>query len=173
MMQRLILPLLLTLCFYCESVFVELTPPGTIKNDILLVPHFLLVLLIVMGIFYLRNRTLIYAAIFGLLFDVYYTEIIGVYLFLLPIVVYLASKMAKVVQVNIFTTFFIALLSVGIVEFVVYGLNVFVLQHNMGIQEFLNRRLWPTLIVNQIFFLIIYFPFKKLLTQRKKIELHE
>lgn len=172
-MKRVILPLLLTLCFYCESVFVEFTPPGTFKMDILLVPHFLLVLLIVMGIFYLRNRTLIYAAIFGLLFDIYYTEIIGVYLFLLPITVYLASKMARVIQANVFTTFFISLLCVGMVEFVVYGMNVFVLQRSMDIQEFLNRRLWPTLIVNQIFFLIIYFPFKKVLSQRKRIEMHE
>ncbi len=173
MMKRLVLPLLLTLCFYCESVFVELTPPGLFKLDILLVPHFLLVLFIVMGIFYLRNQTLIYAAIFGLLFDIYYTEIIGVYLFLLPIAVYLASKMARVVQANIITTFFISLLCVGMVEFVVYGMNVFVLQRNVDTHTFLNQRLWPTLIINQIFFLVIYFPFKKLLSKHKKIEFHE
>ncbi|MCJ7839902.1 rod shape-determining protein MreD [Lederbergia sp. NSJ-179] len=172
-MRRLVLPLLLTVCFYCESVFVELTPPGSFKLDMILVPHFLLILFVVMGILYLRNRTLIYAAVFGLLFDVYFTEIIGVYLFLFPIVVYLASKMAKIFQVNIFTVFFIAVLSVGIVELVVYGMNIFVLQRNMDIQEYLNRRLWPTLILNQIFFLITYFPFKKFLFHCKKEELRE
>ncbi|WP_062104557.1 rod shape-determining protein MreD [Bacillus niameyensis] len=172
-MKRLILPLLLLIGFYLEGIFVELVRNGSFGLNVILVPRFLTVLFAVMGIYYVRNYSLIYAAVFGLLFDVYYTEIIGIYLFLFPIIVYIASKITKLLQANILTTFFVVLLSVALVEFVVYGFNVFVLQKEMELEEFAKSRLWSTLGLNQLFLLLIYYPFKKLLFYRKKDELHE
>ncbi|MBS4176197.1 rod shape-determining protein MreD [Lederbergia citrea] len=172
-MKRIVLPLLLTLAFYGESLFVDLLPPGTIVVDKVFIPHFLLVLLSMMGICYFRNRSLLYAAVFGLLFDIYYTEIIGVYLFLLPIAVYFAAKMSKILHANIFTVAIISSVCVALVETLVYGMNVLVMQITMTPNEFAMMRLLPTLVVNLVFLIIIYFPFSKMLQQRKKEELNE
>ncbi|MCJ8006980.1 rod shape-determining protein MreD [Lederbergia wuyishanensis] len=172
-MKRLILPFLLTLCFYIESIFVDFLPPGSFGVDWILVPHFLIVLFILMGIFYFRNRTLIYAAIFGLLFDIYYTEVIGIYLVLFPVAVYVASKIVKLIFSNIFTAFIITIICISLVETIVYGMNIFVLQKSMDLNEFAMNRLVPTLILNAVFFLIVYYPFNKLLLNRKKEELNE
>ena len=77
MMKRIVLPLLLALTFYGESLFADFFPPEIMAfgGERLFVPHFILVILVIMGIYYFRNHALIYAAILGLLFDVYYTEI--------------------------------------------------------------------------------------------------
>ncbi|MCR2820539.1 rod shape-determining protein MreD [Lederbergia panacisoli] len=172
-MRRLILPFLLTLCFYFESIFVEFLPTGTLGRDWILVPHFLLVLLIMMGISFFRNRTLIYAAVFGLLFDIYFTEIIGIYMVLFPIAVYISAKLAKTLFSNVFTALFTSILCVSLVETIVYGMNILVLRNSMEINEFAMIRLVPTLILNAVFFLIVYFPFNRFLLNRKKEELSE
>lgn len=173
MMKRIILPLLLLLCFYVESIFTDYFPPGTWGIDKILAPRFLLVLLILMGIFYFRNRALIFAAIFGLLFDLYFTEIIGVYLFLFPIAVYVAAKMAKILQANIFSAVIIEAICLALIEVLVYGFNFLILQKDIDFNEFALIRLYPTLIVNILFLLIVYYPFSRLLLQRKKEELKE
>ncbi|MBS4217009.1 rod shape-determining protein MreD [Bacillus sp. FJAT-49711] len=172
-MRHLILPFLLTLCFYIESIFVDFLPTGIFGRDWILVPHFLLVLLIIMGISFFRNRTLIYAAVFGLLFDIYFTEIIGIYLVLFPIAVYISAKLAKILFSNVFTALFTSMLCISLVETIVYGMNILVLRKSMDINEFSMIRLVPTLILNIIFFIIVYFPFNKFLLNRKKEEINE
>ncbi|MBS4199810.1 rod shape-determining protein MreD [Bacillus sp. FJAT-49732] len=173
MMKRLILPFLLTFCFYCESIFVDFLPPGSFGVDWILVPHFLLILFIMMGINYFRNRTLIYAAVFGLLFDIYFTGVIGIYLVLFPIAVYVSAKLTKLLFSNIFTALIITIMCISLVETIVYGMNIFVLRKSMDLNEFAMIRLVPTLILNAVFFIIVYFPFNKLLLNRKKEELNE
>lgn len=167
-MKRIILPLILTLAFYGESIFVDLLPPEAFGAERVIVPHFLLTLLIIMGIYYVRNHALLYAALFGLLFDVYYTETIGIYLFLYPISVYLGSKMARVLRVNIFTSAIVVLIHVAIVELIVYAFIVLVFRISMTPNEFALFRLLPTLILNFAFFILVFFSFSRFLQKRKK-----
>ena len=174
-MKRIVLPFLLALTFYAESLFADFFPPEIMAfgGERLFVPHFILVNLAIMGIYYFRNYALIYAAIMGLLFDVYYTELIGVYLFLFPITVYIASKISKFLQANFFVAAVITLLNVAIVEVLVYILNVLVLQVKMAPSVFYSLRLWPTLALNLLFFIIVFFPFSRWLLRRKKEVLEE
>ena len=153
-MKRIVLPFLLALTFYAESLFADFFPPEIMAfgGERLFVPHFILVNLAIMGIYYFRNYALIYAAVMGLLFDVYYTELIGVYLFLFPITVYIASKISKFLQANFFVAAVITLLNVAIVEVLVYILNVLVLQVKMAPSDILfskimaNARFKPSLL---------------------------
>ncbi|WP_066137191.1 rod shape-determining protein MreD [Lederbergia lenta] len=168
MMRNIILPLLLTLAFYLESIFVDLLPPEAFGSERIVVPHFLLTLLIIMGIYYLRNHALLYAALFGLLFDVYYMDIIGIYLFLFPIAVYLASKMMRILHVNIFTAAIALIVNIAFVEILVYIFTVLVFRINIIPSEFGMVRLLPTLILNLASFILIFFPFTKFLQKTKK-----
>ncbi|MEK3890578.1 rod shape-determining protein MreD [Bacillus sp. FSL K6-3431] len=172
-MKRIILPLLLTLAFYLESIFVDLLPPEAFGGERIVVPHFLLILLIIMGIYYVRNHALLYAALFGLLFDVYYTEIIGIYLFLFPISVYLASKMMRILHINIFTTAIVLMIQIAFVEILVYIFNVFVFSVSIIPSDFATTRLLPTLILNIACFILIFFPFSRFLLNKKKIIVDE
>lgn len=172
-MKRFILPLITIICFYAESLFIEFFPAFSFLGDRFVVPRFLLVVLTMMGIYYFRNVTLIYAAIFGLLFDVYYTGVIGAYLFLLPIAVYAASKMMKVLQINVFTSGLVSLIIIAVVETLVYGLNILLFDVKMTAAHFLNNRLIPTLTLNLVFYLLIFFPISRWLQNRKKEILSE
>ncbi|MBS4194824.1 rod shape-determining protein MreD [Lederbergia citri] len=172
-MKRWILPFLLTLTFYFESVFVEFLPEKIFGQEWILVPRFLIILLMIMGISYFRNRTLIYAAVFGLLFDIYFNEIIGVYLVLFPIGVYISSKLMKYIFANFFTVFLLSMISLSFIEILIYGMNILVLRKHMIFDEFVMIRLVPTLILNAIFLIIIYFPFNRFLMNLKKEEMNE
>lgn len=167
-MKRIILPLITLLSFYSDSIFAEFFPELSFLGDRIAVPRFLLVVLTLMGIYYIRNVTLIYAGILGLMYDVYYTGIIGAYLFLLPISVYIASKIMKMIQNNLFTAGLVVLVNVSLVEFLIYGLNYLLFEVNVTIPQFMDIRLWPTLLLNLIFFLIIVIPFSRWLQKRKK-----
>lgn len=172
-MKRFVLPLLTIICFYAESLFVEFFPAFSFLEDRIIVPRFLLVVLIVMGIYYFRNVTLIYAAIFGILFDIYFTGVIGAYLFLFPIAVYTASKMMKVLQVNMFTAGLAILVILAMIETLVFGLNILLFDVNMTATRFLNDRLIPTLILNLVFYLLIFYPLSRWLQNRQKELLSE
>lgn len=168
MMKRIILPLILSICFISESLFVQFVPRDPFGSRMIIVPHFLLVVLLLMGIYYVRNRAIVFAFIFGLIFDVFHTGILGVYLFLFPLSIYIASKMMKILQTNIFIAGLVTILNVAIVEFLVYELNILIEHISMSMMTFLNIRLLPTLVVNLIFFVIFSYPLKKLMERRKK-----
>ncbi|MDQ7863256.1 rod shape-determining protein MreD [Peribacillus frigoritolerans] len=53
---------------------------------------------------------MLYGAILGLTYDVVYTEILGIYMFLLPFLAYLISKSMKILQNNILIACLTALL---------------------------------------------------------------
>ncbi len=172
-MKKYILPLIVIAAFYSESLFVEFFRAEAFDGERLLIPHFLLTTFILMGIYYFRNETLIYAGLFGFLFDVYYTGVLGVYLFLFPIAVYLATKLMRMLQSNLLMSGVIVMLIISFVEVLVWALSVLVLGAQMTVLEFLNKRLWPTLVLNLAFYIIVCVPLSKWLQQRKKEKLSE
>jgi rod shape-determining protein MreD len=161
--KKLILPLLLTFLFVLESVFVDLLPSTLFNVDRLFIPHFVMITLIFIVVYYNHLLGLIYAIVFGLFFDIVYTEIIGVYMFAYPIISYVLTKAVKVLQTNIFIISFLSIVGVALLEFYVYGVNLIIGFTDMNITSFLNNRLFSTLVINSVFVIIICYPFKRLL----------
>ncbi|RDI44147.1 rod shape-determining protein MreD [Falsibacillus pallidus] len=169
-MKRFILPLILALSFYFEGVFAQVFSAKAFHGERILAPHFLLAILIFMAIYYIRNNTLWYALLFGLLYDVFFTEIIGINLFLFPAAVYLTTKVMKVLQSNVFIAILVALLNMAAVEFIVYQFYRLIGHVQMTMVDFVDIRLWPTLILNLAFLIIVAFPLKRwLMFWRKEL----
>ncbi len=61
------------------------------------VPHFLLLALIFMSAYINQKHAVIYGLIFGFLYDINYTGVLGVYMFGFAGLCYLAAKAFKVV----------------------------------------------------------------------------
>lgn len=162
-MIKAFLPLIISFCFIFESVFVELLPEQFFYNTRILVPHFLIVAIMFTAIYGTKKIGLLYGFIFGLLFDIVYTEIIGIYLFLIPLVVYIISWIMKRLQSNIVLVSLIALVGVALLEFGVYGMNLIIGHTSMGVTSFVDNRLVPTLLLNAIFIVLVAFPLKKYL----------
>lgn len=162
-MKKILLPALIAFCFILESLFVELWPSTLFHSKWILVPHFLMVLIIFVTIYAGKKYGIMYGFLFGLLFDVVYTEIIGIYLFMIPLIAYIIAWVMKILQSNIIVTSFVALFGVALLELGVYEMNFLIQLTDMNFSDYINLRLLPTLLLNLIFIMIIAFPLKKYL----------
>ncbi|WP_313801089.1 rod shape-determining protein MreD [Cytobacillus sp.] len=160
-MRKFLLPLLLLLFFILESIFVELMPPKVFGNEYILVPHFLIIAIILLTVYGPKNYGVLYGFLFGLWFDIVYTEIMGIYVCLFPLVAYICYKLMKVLQTNIVMVTFISILGVALVELGAYEMNVLIKRTGMTFATFSMDRLIPTLILNLIFIILTIYPFKK------------
>ncbi|GLB58367.1 rod shape-determining protein MreD [Cytobacillus sp. NCCP-133] len=161
-MRRFLLPLILLGLFIAESIFVQLTPPGLFGSGKIAVPRFLIVSLLFLTIYGSKKHGVIYGLLFGLLFDIVYVEIIGIYLFLFPLIAYITTKLMKILQTNVAMASIIVIVGVALLEAGAYQLNFLIHRTDMDFASFLSVRLAPTLILNLIFIILAAFPFKRL-----------
>lgn len=162
-MRKAFLPIIISLCFLFESIFVELLPTELFKSSSILVPHFLMVAIIFVTVYISQKHGIMYGFIFGILFDIVYTEIIGIYLFMFPLVAYITSWIMRILQTNIILVSFVAILGVGFLELGVYEMNFLIGRTNMDFASFMDIRLVPTLILNLIFIILVSYPLRKYL----------
>lgn len=159
-MRKFLLPLLFLFLFIVESLFVEFLPAKVFGFERILVPHFLFTAILFLTIFVGKKHGIIYAAFFGLLFDIVYVEIIGIYLFLYPFIAYLIYKLLQVLQANIITAFLASLLGISLVEIGVYEMNYLIHVTDLDFIGFINLRFYPTLLLNAAITLIAAYPLK-------------
>ncbi len=138
----------------------EFLPTKVFGFERILVPHFLFTAILFLTIFVGKKQGIIYAAIFGLLFDIVYVEIIGIYLFLYPFIAYLIYKLLQVWQSNIITAFLAALLGISLLEIGVYEMNYLIHVTDLDFINFINLRFYPTLLLNAAITLIAAYPLK-------------
>ena len=162
-MRKAFLPIIISLCFLFESVFVELLPAELLKSSSIFVPHFLMVAIIFVTVYISQKHGIMYGFIFGILFDIVYTEIIGIYLFMFPLVAYMTSWIMRILQTNIILVSFVAILGVGFLELGVYEMNFLIGRTDMSFASFVDIRLVPTLILNLIFIILVSYPLRKYL----------
>ena len=161
-MKKFLLPLLFLFLLIFESIFVQYLPDGIFGKDRILVPHFLFVALLFLTIFVGKKKGVIYAAIFGLLFDVIYVEIIGIYLFLYPFISYLVSKIMHIMQANFIIAFLVSLFAVALLEVGVYEMDYLIHVTNLDFMSFLTLRFYPTVVLNAAFIILAGYPLKRL-----------
>ncbi|MFK2824526.1 rod shape-determining protein MreD [Bacillus sp. B190/17] len=168
-MKRFYLPLLMVALFYSDSLFAAAFPETAFEGKYMIVPHFFLVGLLFMSIFFDRNTAIKYGFLFGFLFDIFYTGILGAYMFFLPLIVYIVSKLVKVLQNHLFILSFIVLFGVFLLELIMFQLNVLVERTEMDLTQFTSIRLWPTLLLNLIFYLLLAIPLKSAFEKLRRI----
>lgn len=160
-MRRYLLPVLFTACFLFESIFLELLPAKYFHHDNILVPHLVMIALFFLTIYGNRNLGILYSFIFGLLYDVIYIEIIGIYLFMFPLISYIVSKLMKVLQNNLLIITVVTILGIALLELGVYEMNFLIHKTTMDFSTFTASRLLPTLLLNLVFTVIVAYPLKR------------
>ncbi|PLS15652.1 rod shape-determining protein MreD [Bacillus sp. M6-12] len=167
-MSKFILPLVALLFFISESLFVTLFSGELYNSERIFVPRFIMVFLVFLTVYGSRKMGIIYGFILGLLFDVVYTEILGIYMFLFPILCYLISKTMKVLQSNLLILLLVSVVFIGLLEIAIFEANLILHFAQMSFSEFIEVRLLPTLILNLAFTILAAFPLK---IQMEKFEL--
>lgn len=160
-MKKFLPPLLFGILFILESLFVQFLPSDLFDGQVILVPRFLIIAIIFFAIYGNKKQAIIFGFIFGLLFDIDFTEILGIYLFFFPLITYVVLKIMKIVQVNIFTVSFFSLVGVALLEIGVYEMNKLIGITTMNFSTFFSLRFIPTLLLNLIFTVIVAYPLKR------------
>ncbi len=165
-MIRFLIPLVAIILFLLEPMFAKFSPIHINESTFYLVPRFLILYLIFISIYYNRKRAVIYGVIFGLLYDVFYIDIIGLYVVLYPLVCFLASWSFRFIHQHLIITIVLAVLLVAVMEFVLYGFFLLIDFTTMSVSAFFYSRLLSTIGANLLFLLMLGWAFKYLINAR-------
>ncbi|MDY0405450.1 rod shape-determining protein MreD [Virgibacillus sp. 179-BFC.A HS] len=170
-MRRFYVPLILFLLMIMEGVALELLPDKLVGGSMMIVPHWVFIFLLLVAVFYDRRDSYIsvwYAIIFGLLIDVVYTEILGVYMFTYAVTIYIIHGLSRFLQSNIFALVLFGILGTAIADGVINIIYVVVGLIPADWPWYFIYRLLPTIVANLIFLLIMYPIFSKRLERWSK-----
>ncbi|WP_283678603.1 rod shape-determining protein MreD [Lentilactobacillus sp. Marseille-Q4993] len=129
-----------------------------------LVPY-LTVLWLVLTDFFTNSRKLhllMWAAVIGFIFDMYYVGILGVYVFVFPLVIYLGQGIYETMPRNFLSGFLVYFIDITLTIGLDFLANVFIGQVEPSATIFLVNTLAPTLAINLLFFAVLYFPIESL-----------
>src|SRR5699024_9116408 len=122
-------------------------------------PHWVFVFLVLIAIFYDEESThasIIYSAIFGLLIDIVYTDILGVYMFSYAVGIYIVYVLKKLLHTNFFVTFILTIVGISISEILISIIYSVICITYLNFDEYVMYRLIPTILSNVIFVIILY-----------------
>ena len=165
-MVRFLIPSVAVLLFLLEPEFAMLSPIEIKGQIYYLVPRFLILYLIFISIYYSRQRAVMYGLFFGVLYDVFYIDIIGLYSVLLPLLCFLAGSIVKIIHQHLVVTTTISVVLVAILEFILYQFFYLIDFTSIPLSDFLRSRLLPTIIANALFLMILGWAFKYLINAR-------
>jgi rod shape-determining protein MreD len=129
----------------------------------LIVPRFVLVGIVFIGLYAGRRRALLFGLFFGLLYDVVYAEVIGVYAFATATLGYLAGLASRYFHQSWLLVLVNVLLVTFINEWLVYEIYHLFNMANMNGSQLLFDEAIPTVVFNVLFALVIFRPMSKLL----------
>ena len=143
-----------------EGIALDLLPASLTSSDTLIVSHWVFLFLLLIGLFYDSNDTfysILYGIIFGLLIDIVYTGVLGIYMFIYPFALYVGYLLKRLLQTNLHMTILIAIVTMTIIEiFLVFVFSVVGMVETTA-NHFIVRRLLPTLLANILFLIPVYF----------------
>jgi rod shape-determining protein MreD len=165
-MMRFFIPLIAVVLFYLEPVFGAFSPLDLNETLYFMVPRFLIMYLIFVSIYYDKKRAILYGLLFGLLYDVYYIDIIGLYSVLYPLMCLAAGAAVKHVHQNLVVSTTLSLILVALLELILYVFFSIISLKTMEFTVFLTTRLLPTMIANSIFLIMLGWAFRNLIRSR-------
>ncbi|PWF99564.1 rod shape-determining protein MreD [Levilactobacillus bambusae] len=157
-----IFPVGLLLAFFLDGSVSQIFSQQLLQYPYNLISH-LVVLWLVLATLFEDNRNLhlvVWAAIIGGIFDLYYTSIFGVYVFIFPLVVFTTRALNNYLQPNFLSGLLIYFIDITLVESLGYvAANAVHLTSTSG-TDFLVFTLGPTLALNLALYVILYFPIR-------------
>ena len=165
-MVRYIMPAIAIVLFLVEPTFSMFSPMHIGDHSYVFVPRFLILFLIFVAIYYNRKKAYIYAALCGLLYDIIYIDIIGLYTGLYFVVCFAAVWCVKYIHQHILIVTVLAVILVSAMEMVLYYFYSFTGVTTMPFLDFLMHRLVPTISANFLYLLMLGWAFKYVIDAR-------
>lgn len=152
-------------------LFIGLVADGSVMNNfslylldqsVVLVPRIFLLLFVVFTLFFPKQPLFLYSLLFGVMYDSYYTGVLGIYVTAIASCIYLLKRSQKFISTAPIMVFVISILSVCYVEIFVFSIYTLLGLANMPFALFLSTRLGPTVLLNLFILILIYYPLHKL-----------
>jgi len=160
--------LTLFILFSLDNLLVIFFPIQPIFGHYILVPYLLLIGVCI-SVFYDEGNYMPWLAFaFGLIYDMYAANLLGLYAVMFPIIVLLIKKyVVPITPVNFVSIFYISMISILTVETIVYLLVMIIIPTRTlnfsGTINFVQYRLIITLIFNLLLLILFYLPLTKFL----------
>ena len=167
-MSYLFPPLMLFGLIILQGINFLFIPDSFEASGFIVTIHGVFVFLIMIGLYYDEETSyysLLYAIISGLVLDIVYSPIIGVYMFSYAVVMYVVHHLRKVLHVNFYVSSFVFFLSMILVDVMIYWIYQLIGVTALNLQDYFEQRLLMTLAINYIVFLIQFVLFKRLLVR--------
>lgn len=162
-MRKIYVPLILFFLIVLEGVSLELLPESIVSNQFSLVSHWVFIFLLLSAVFLDDNDqylSVIFAVIFGLLKDIVYTDVLGIYMFAYTLTLIIFRQMMKLFQANFIMILLFSMVSLCIVDYIIYLLYIIVGKVSLVWSDYAIYRLLPTVLAN-ILFLVVVYPLSK------------
>lgn len=157
---RYIFPIGLFIAFFLDGSISKVFSGWLFSYPYSMVSH-LVILWFVLAYFFQEdtNIPLIpFAAVTGFIFDLYYSGIIGLFMFLFPLIVGLTKALAKYFTPTFLTVIMIFFIDITCLELLNYFAYSIVGIVNSSFGDFLIYVLAPTLALNLVYLVILYLP---------------
>ncbi|MCA0969937.1 rod shape-determining protein MreD [Halobacillus litoralis] len=158
-MKKYIIALFCLLLLVMQGMAMGWLPKGLVYSDVLITPHWVLVFLFLVAIFYDREHT--YSAVwfgllFGLLIDVVYTGVLGVYMVTYALVAYAIHGLNRWLHSTFIGASVLTIIGIALADTSLYIIYSFVQITDMTWADYATLRLLPTLAANMIVFVILF-----------------
>ncbi|MBE1443471.1 rod shape-determining protein MreD [Paenibacillus sp. OAS669] len=162
-MARKWLWVILTALLILEGTLFQWLIPGVWQSRVFVAPHFMLVIVLYIGLYVNRHTALWYGLIFGFLQDLlYYSPMLGPISFAMGLTGYLAGLTHRRLYSNIIVSMLVIALGNLFYEAIVYGLYRLFQTMHLDLQWAFFHQMLPSTLFNLLFALIVYVPVRKL-----------
>jgi len=101
-----------------------------------------------------------WAIVAGIVFDLYYTGIFGIYIFIFPLLVYLTRLLVSYIRPNFLSGLLIYFIDITVLEALGYLAGRAIHLSSMSGTDFMVNTLGPTLAFNLAMFVVLFFPIR-------------
>ena len=154
--------------FTIDNLMVVFFPIQPIFGNYIVVPYLLLIGICLSAFYDKKNYASWLAFVFGLIYDIYGTNLLGLYSTMFLIIVILIKKIVPITPVNFVSIFYVSTVAILAVETIIYFLVMIITTRTMSIFGFIQYRLVITLIFNIILLAIVYVPLVKILKTKEE-----
>ncbi|SDN59220.1 rod shape-determining protein MreD [Alkalicoccus daliensis] len=156
--MRFALPAVMFLLFILEGTAFQIFAPDYRGSELQFIPRFMFLLILMTGIFRGRSHGLFYAVIFGILYDIVYSPVLGVYTFGIGLLTYLFSMSTSYIKRRLGLVLLLVLMAVIGFEYYVYGMMSLLGITSLAHEAIFTTRLLPSFIMNGLVAALMVYP---------------
>ena len=168
MIYRVLVPLIAMSLFFMEPMFSLFSPIEWGGRYYTLIPYFFATFLILLTAYDTQKTAYTYAFLFGIIYDMYHIDLIGVYTFIYPFVVLVATFVIERVHREFSVVLVLAIVLIMSIEMLSFGFATAVSFTSMPFRAFAIERLLPTTLANGLFIILFSYSLRFFIEKRRE-----